>query len=63
MYEEENLIERAAQMGESLKRHHDELAAKHPSIGATRSIGLFGIVELVRNRGHDGADGALQRHL
>ena len=27
-----------------------ELAAKHPSVGATRSIGLFGIVELVRNR-------------
>jgi len=50
VYEEENLIERAAQMGESLKRHHAELAAKHPSVGATRSIGLFGIVELVRNR-------------
>ena len=50
VYEDEDLIERAAQMGESLKRHHAELAAKHPSVGATRSIGLFGIVELVRNR-------------
>src|SRR5918995_2495455 len=39
VYEEENLIERAAQMGESLKRHHAELAARHPSVGATRSIG------------------------
>ena len=50
VYEEEGLIERAAQMGESLKRHHAELAARHPCVGATRSIGLFGIVELVRNR-------------
>jgi taurine---2-oxoglutarate transaminase len=50
VYEEEGLIERAAQMGESLKRHHAELARKHPSVGATRSIGLFGVIELVRNR-------------
>ena len=27
-----------------------ELEAKHPSVGATRSLGLFGAVELVRNR-------------
>ena len=27
-----------------------ELAAKHPSVGEARSIGLFGILELVRNR-------------
>ena len=27
-----------------------DLAARHPSVGAVRSIGLFGIVELVRNR-------------
>ncbi len=27
-----------------------ELAARHPSVGAVRSIGLFGIVELIRNR-------------
>jgi taurine--2-oxoglutarate transaminase len=26
------------------------LQAKHPSVGAVRSIGLFGIVELVRSR-------------
>ena len=28
----------------------DELQARHPSVGAVRSIGLFGIVELIRNR-------------
>jgi taurine--2-oxoglutarate transaminase len=48
--EDEGLIERAAQMGERLKVHHEQLAARHPSVGATRSIGLFGVVELVRNR-------------
>ncbi|HET7645036.1 MAG TPA: aminotransferase class III-fold pyridoxal phosphate-dependent enzyme [Candidatus Limnocylindria bacterium] len=50
VYEEENLIERAAQMGEVMRGHMEELAAKHPSVGAVRNIGLFGIIELVRNR-------------
>jgi len=33
-----------------MRRHHEELAAKHPSVGAHRNIGLFGILELVRSR-------------
>mgnify|MGYP001159182761 CR=1 FL=1 len=28
----------------------EELEQRHPSVGATRNIGLFGIVELIRNR-------------
>ena len=28
----------------------EDLQQRHPSVGATRNIGLFGIVELVRNR-------------
>ena len=28
----------------------DDLARRHPSVGAARSIGLFGLVELVRDR-------------
>jgi taurine--2-oxoglutarate transaminase len=48
--EEDGLIERAARMGEVLRRHHEELRERHPSVGAIRNIGLFGIVELVRNR-------------
>jgi taurine---2-oxoglutarate transaminase len=27
-----------------------EMARKHPSVGAARSIGLFGLVELVRDK-------------
>jgi taurine--2-oxoglutarate transaminase len=37
-------------MGAILKVLGAELQAKHPSVGAVRSIGLFGIVELVRSR-------------
>ena len=33
-----------------MKSLHADLAARHPSVGAVRSIGLFGVVELVRNR-------------
>ena len=49
-YEEEGLIGRAARMGSLLRRRLDELERKHPSVGTTRSIGLFGVVELVRRR-------------
>jgi taurine--2-oxoglutarate transaminase len=50
VYEEDGLIEHARQMGVVMKGLLAELAARHPSVGATRSIGLFGIVELVRDR-------------
>jgi taurine--2-oxoglutarate transaminase len=50
VYEEDGLIERAGRMGEVMKGLMQELATRHPSIGAVRNIGLFGIVELVRNR-------------
>jgi taurine---2-oxoglutarate transaminase len=50
VYEEDNLIARARTMGESLARHHADLRERHPSVGAVRSIGMFGIVEVVRSR-------------
>jgi taurine--2-oxoglutarate transaminase len=50
VYEEDRLIERAARMGGLMATLHSDLAARHPSVGAVRSIGLFGIIELVRNR-------------
>jgi taurine---2-oxoglutarate transaminase len=51
VYEEDGLIERSARMGEVMRSHHEALAAKHPSVGAYRSLGLFGILDLVRS--HD----------
>jgi taurine--2-oxoglutarate transaminase len=48
VYEDEGLIERAARLGAVLTSRLEALAAKHPSVGAVRNIGLFGIVELVR---------------
>jgi taurine--2-oxoglutarate transaminase len=50
VYEEDRLIENADRLGPVMRRHHEELAAKHPSVGAHRNIGLFGIIDLVRTR-------------
>jgi len=48
--EEDGLIERARTSGYLMADLLTDLAARHPSVGAVRSIGLFGIIELVRNR-------------
>jgi taurine---2-oxoglutarate transaminase len=50
VYEEDGLVERARALGPVLRRHHEELRSRHPSVGAIRNIGLFGIIELVRSR-------------
>jgi taurine--2-oxoglutarate transaminase len=47
---DERLVERAARMGPLLKRLLTDLGEGHPSVGEVRSIGLFGIVELVKDR-------------
>jgi taurine---2-oxoglutarate transaminase len=48
--EDDGLIERARKTGYLMADLLTDLAARHPSVGAVRSIGLFGIIELVRNR-------------
>ncbi len=50
VYEEDKLLERARKMGVVMKQMHEDLKKKHPSVGDVRSIGLFGIVELVKDR-------------
>jgi taurine--2-oxoglutarate transaminase len=50
VYEEDGLIENAARLGPVMRAHHERLAAKHPSVGAIRNLGLFGIIDLVRTR-------------
>jgi len=50
VYEDDRLIENARRMGDVMTGLHQQLRDKHPIVGATRSIGLFGIVELVKDR-------------
>jgi taurine--2-oxoglutarate transaminase len=49
VYEEDRLIERAKATGRLMADLLADLQARHRSVGAIRSIGLFGIVELIRN--------------
>ena len=49
VYEADRLIENARDMGVLMGGLLEDLQRRHPSVGATRSIGLFGIVELVRD--------------
>jgi len=48
--EQDDLVGNARRMGALMRDLLADLAARHPSVGAVRSIGLFGVVELVRNR-------------
>ncbi|PYR77738.1 MAG: aspartate aminotransferase family protein [Acidobacteria bacterium] len=50
VYEEDRLIDNARRMGAVMKELLTQLEAKHEIVGATRSIGLFGLVELVKDR-------------
>src|SRR6266851_642754 len=50
VYEEDKLLENARRMGALMNNLHADLARRHPSVGAVRSIGLFGLLELVRDR-------------
>jgi taurine--2-oxoglutarate transaminase len=46
----DHLVEHAQSMGSVLRRLLVDLGESHPSVGEVRSIGLFGVIELVRNR-------------
>jgi taurine--2-oxoglutarate transaminase len=50
VYEEDGLLEHTRKMGDVMAGHHRELMDKHPSVGEVRNLGLFGILELVRDR-------------
>jgi taurine---2-oxoglutarate transaminase len=49
VYEEDDLIGNARRLGPVMTGLLTELAARHTTVGAHRNIGLFGIVELVRD--------------
>ena len=47
---DDQIVERVAGMGPVLKRMLTDLGESHTSVGEIRNIGLFGILELVKNR-------------
>jgi len=47
---EDHILEHVQTMAPILRSHLLDLGENHPSVGDIRSIGLFGILELVRNR-------------
>ena len=47
---EDQVVEHAAGMGGVLRRMLSDLGEAHPSVGEVRNIGLFGIIELVKDR-------------
>ena len=50
IYEDENMIENAAQMGKYIESEVEKMKVKHPSIGDFRNTGLLGCIELVKNK-------------
>ncbi len=50
VYEEDDLIGNAKRLGPIMTGLLQDLARRHPTVGAHRSLGLFGIVELVRDQ-------------
>jgi taurine--2-oxoglutarate transaminase len=50
IYEDDNLIENAANMGKYIEGRVEEMKKVHPSIGDFRNTGLLGCIELVKNR-------------
>ncbi len=50
VYEQDGLVERAADMGAYIDDRAEEMKQKHPSIGDFRNTGLLGCFELVKNR-------------
>jgi taurine--2-oxoglutarate transaminase len=50
VYQEDHLIENARTLGAVLQTELGRLKERHPSVGDVRAIGLFSLVELVKNR-------------
>ena len=49
---DERMVENAAELGERVVRPAlEDLAARHPSVGEVRGVGMFWAIELVKDRG------------
>jgi len=49
-YEEDGLIENAAKVGDHLGKRLLEMKEEHPSVGDVRQIGLFSVIEVVKDK-------------
>jgi len=49
-YEEDGLIENAAKVGDHLGKRLQEMKEEHLSVGDVRQIGLFAVIEVVKNK-------------
>ena len=47
---DDDLVGNARRLDPVLRALLQDLQARHPSVGAVRNIGLFGVIELIRNR-------------
>ena len=47
---DDDLVGNAARLGPVMASLQTDLKERHPSVGAVRNIGLFGLIQLVRNR-------------
>ncbi len=50
VYEEENLVEKAAKLGKVVEAELAKMMEKHPCVGDHRGIGLFHSIELVKDK-------------
>lgn len=50
-YREDHLLENARETGKYLGKKLEDLKAAHPNVGDVRYIGLFSVIELVKDRG------------
>jgi len=49
-YKDKSLIKHSKDLGKILRKRLEEIKERHKSVGDVRNIGLFGAVELVKNR-------------
>ncbi len=48
--QQDHIVEKAKETGKVMADMLSEIADRHPSVGDTRSIGLFGVIELVKDK-------------
>jgi len=50
VYKEEGLVDKAGTLGRTLRQELEALKERHPSVGDVRGLGLFCLIELVKDR-------------